>query len=597
MVKVTGIQKNINYKLAIKCIIILILSCMMISIASSYSDNYKNMIVNLVNLLMITILVRKIILYNYCNKKMYLVMILLLMFSFSPFIYNDFYYFDDLWSFSRVEYNKIGIAAQRPFIDLYINMAYPLSIEYTSVFRTITIIVQSLYAISIYTFFSNVLKSKAISIFLSIVFSCSVLVVDIIGYMAIFPVVLSNIYTLYSYIVFKDGYEKCNIRYHCYLYSMIFFIAACMYYPIITPMFFVYALIDRYFERLYSAKYYIHLFGEYVISTAVYLSVTRALLYLFGVSASSRAVIIDTYDGFIAKINWFIMDVIPTCFTHIFALFTGNTFLELNCMFYTVKISNHPFRYVIMTIIMTLILYYFYKLYKMKNYILILYSLVIIPMTFMYWLILSESTIITYYLLALNYLLILMMFLGLYSYLKSKNKVLIILSLLILASSNIYAGSFWVEYNQYSYNFIKSTIASNINSYTKRIHIYGKLNPYQINSYAIMATNLALKDLGIEENKINVTASDDEKIITGLTHEEGEELCNKLDSDSLKIFNKYYQRNTDYAIYTMRENIEGEYNQEELTKVLILGGALPDKNSNDVIIVDLNKGFHQLYKF
>ena len=112
-----------------------------------------------------------------------------------------------------------------------------------------------------------------------------------------------------------------------------------------------------------------------------------------------------------------------------------------------------------------------------------------------------------------------------------------------------------------------------------------------------MATNLALKDLGIEENKINVTASDDEKIITGLTHEEGEELCNKLDSDSLKIFNKYYQRNTDYAIYTMRENIEGEYNQEELTKVLILGGALPDKNSNDVIIVDLNKGFHQLYKF
>ena len=69
MVKVTGIQKNINYKLAIKCIIILILSCMMISIASSYSDNYKNMIVNLVNLLMITILVRKIILHYFTGFK------------------------------------------------------------------------------------------------------------------------------------------------------------------------------------------------------------------------------------------------------------------------------------------------------------------------------------------------------------------------------------------------------------------------------------------------------------------------------------------------------------------------------------------------
>ena len=40
MVKVTGIQKNINYKLVIKYIIILILSCVIISIASSYSDYY-----------------------------------------------------------------------------------------------------------------------------------------------------------------------------------------------------------------------------------------------------------------------------------------------------------------------------------------------------------------------------------------------------------------------------------------------------------------------------------------------------------------------------------------------------------------------------
>lgn len=196
------------------------------------------------------------------------------------------------------------------------------------------IIIHYFFAISFYTYLCNKKYSTWICLFISVLVSCNVFVIDFLGYILIFPVILSNLYVFYAYVNWKLYYLEKDLK--NLIAGVFLFVSACMHYPIIATIIFGYILIDVIFEneRIGKVLGYIIL---YCISMMIYLLSSRIVLNMFGVPISPRAVTITTYEEGLFKLKWFIFDVMPSTLNHFMTCFCGNLFTKTSNMFYTVE--------------------------------------------------------------------------------------------------------------------------------------------------------------------------------------------------------------------------------------------------------------------
>lgn len=553
---------------------------------------------NVLSFLILCHTIQKYLVFDYWQE--YVLIFFCLLFSVFPFCINDFFYYDDLWSFSDPGISMVGIALQRPFIDLYANVMSPLEYGRTSFFRILLMIVQYFFAISFYTYLREKSIGRLMGVFFSVFISCNVLVVDFLGYLSIFPVILSNLYIFYAYNSWRKYLnEKVRSK---FFRGVVLFISGCMHYPIIAPVIFGFILIDVVFEHMSKIKVLYHML-MYGVGMLLYLLLTKSILALFDMPISKRAMVVSSYEGALFKLNWFIFDVVPSTLNHFLTCFSSNLSTKYNCMFYTIEFNNGVITNVLCVIFISSVAFVCYKFYREKQYFFCFYVLGSMPLSFMFWLILDESTILTYYTYPLFFSIGIIFFIAVWYVLRSCNlrtmysrNVIIVLILSIIVSSNVYASNFWVKYNSSGYEFIRNTISANINDNIKHIHIYGKLNPMQINTYAVMATKLILRDMNLSYDDYKITASDNDAILSGMTCDEKERLYSNLSEEQKKVFDDNYIPNEKYPVYYLKPKERAANDFIAIKAMLISGGALPEKNDS-TIIVDLNKGFVKFNQF
>lgn len=558
---------------------------------------------NVFSVVILFAVMKKYLLIKY--YKEYFFIFVALLFSALPFCVNNFLYGDDLWGYSNTIISMVGITLQRPFIDLYMNMLSFFSYETTHFVRSVFMILQYFFAISFYTYLRNKGFSLKIGMFLSILVSCNVLVIDFLGYLVLFPVILSNLYVFYAYINWKI-YIVDKRKYIYLVIGVILFISSCMHYPIITPIIFGYILIDIIFEKIsvFKVLWYIVM---YSIGMILYLVITNLLLIIFNIPVSARATTISTYEELAFKIKWFIFDVIPSTLNHLLTCFCGNLFTTTNNLFYTVNFNNSNITTILIILFITCIVFICYKFISSKKYFYCCYMLLSLPMSFMFWLVLGESVILTYYTYPLCFCTGIIVISAIWYVLqKCKTKmqdknalsrnIIVFMILAIIISSNVYSNNFWVKYNASGYDFIRNTIAANMNNNIENIHVYGKINPVYINTYAVMAVKLILKDMQLDCDNYKITSSDDDSILTGITYDEKEKLYVRLTDYQKKVFDENYIKSDKYPVYCLKNQKYTEKDLLDIKNMFVEGGFLPEKNDN-TIIVDLNKGFVRYNKF
>lgn len=555
--------------------------------------------INAVSIVVLCDVMRSYLSFKY--YKGYMCIFFILLFSILPYCMNNFFFGDDLWAFSSFNNSTTGISLHRPFIDLYINMISPLSYNETHIIRMVFIIIHYFFAISFYTYLCNKKYSTWICLFISVLVSCNVFVIDFLGYISIFPVILSNLYVFYAYVNWKLYYLEKDLK--NLIAGVFLFVSACMHYPIIATIIFGYILIDVIFEneRIGKVLGYIIL---YCISMMIYLLSSRIVLNMFGVPISPRAVTITTYEEGLFKLKWFIFDVMPSTLNHFMTCFCGNLFTKTSNMFYTVEFIVPGLTDVFCATFIVCIGYVGYQIFITKRYLCCCYLLFSLPMSFMFWLVLGESTILTYYTYPLCFcagvIIIAFVWFVLQKYGIFFNKwyrtVIISLILVVVLSSNIYANNFWVKYNAAGYEFIRGVVATEMTHKIRAIHIYGKINPMYINTYAVMATKLILRDMNLDYENYKITSSDDDNILSGMTCDEKELLYSNLSEEQKKVFDDNYIPNEKYPVYYLKPKERAANDFIAIKAMLISGGALPEKNDS-TIIVDLNKGFVKFNQF
>jgi len=151
--------------------------------------------------------------------------------------------------------------------------------------------------------------------------------------------------------------------------------------------------------------------------------------------------------------------------------------------------------------------------------------------------------------------------------------------------SNYYLRSFWIDYNKNAYSFLKTSI---INQYDKsnRIHIFGNLFPYEADIYAIEASNIALREIGLKPEDYYITNTMTEYYTPVLEKSIYEKALQQINKNEQLMLNKYFRYNQSFSIYEfVGNNLKTEDNL--LLKKLFQRANIIPNDGEDFININL----------
>lgn len=511
-----------------------------------------------------------------------------------------------------------AIAMKRPFVGITSACSINTSVEGSYILRMCLSVGIVVCAILLYRFILAKMNSKPMALLLCIFLCASVITVDCIAYLAVYPIVFSLLLSAVAYLEWESFVDKIEKGCHreSILYGLAFagsLLAAFCMYQIGTPMFFVLLVISVLDEKTQDKgviKKGVSAVFSYGAIAVMYLLCTSWLQKIFEIqnTQSERSAFIHTIPQVLEKTKWFFQEVIPQSIYRIWAGVMPGGFFTTNNLFYTISFKNGNLQSALMVCTIGFILFYFASLLFKKQWQKVFGCLCGIPLSFYPFLLLPESTVLTYYMLPLIMLLEVFLFQGVRALLHCthcllgdktqcrRTAVILLVGALVVINSARYANN-WVMYCRDSYQYMKQSILSNKTEDVQNIHVFGKISPYVGSSpYVIAAVERIIEEIGENPAEYTITQSDTSYSIEQLTGKNVEVLKRTLSDQDYQRIMGFYEYNKYYECYYLNANYFLEEDKEFLTRCLTDAELIPSANDKTTLIISLT-GFHQTHSF
>lgn len=543
--------------------------------------------------------------------------------AFLPLYTQTFMYGDDLWGYSRDFDGSLsgGIYYSRPFVSFLNGFLVDTSFKSINNVRIFCGLTLFLFGCVMFRFMVDETKNVKRAWFFAVLSVAGCAAVDCIAYASVYPINASLLISAISFITYLKAMESENQKRMFYLcISIITLVSAFCMYQVGTPIvFLMYIIHEKYNgeisekKRCWNAFKYLIFYG---ITAILYLLLTKIIQILTDVEAgqSARSTIVFSIDDLVHKGFWFITDVCPQSLRRIIAFICGNKLFEQNNMFYQCTFSQKVIGIFLTVILFALIVTSIVvNSCRKKSIAFFALSIVCIPLSFWPFLILPESTYLTYYAMAIILLFtwyiwdavcILVDFIKerkLFQSWKlsiSENGLLAILIVIIALQSNNYAENSWVNYNRDSYEYLANTIAAKIDSGENidTITVQGSISPYVGGrEYVIFAVKDILIELERNPDDYNIIQSDNSYYISIFNDNELDNMTKILGKEKINKLLNYYMHDDMYSRWYYVGNVDDREALDFLQSCFIATGQLVLDKDNTISIN--MEGFNKRNKF
>ncbi len=619
--EVTSKTKRVHYRFFIYLVVTILLYGAMQQLVAGY--NMLKIVGSLAYGSVIVFFMEYILSYKIKDMfRYYFIIISLCIVAMLPMLLNGFFYGDDYWGINKGSATDqiiiTGLGFSRPLVGLIQCVFTNITTETSYKFRAVNVAVIALFGCLLFRFIYERTQKAKLPMILTLGVICSVVAVDCVAYLSVFPIIYSLLLTFIAYLSYRKGAENCQCgeRGHALLdfsVSLLSLYAAFCLYQIGTPLFFVLFMIDEYFRNQAKGffKRGICLVTSYGVVAIIYLVGATAFRTLYQVTLfqEGRSAFITTFPEIQAKITWFATMVIPEAFGRICAMFLGQNAFTTNCLFYGLSFRNAYIGRLLTLFVGVMVLVFIISLVKQKRYFFAFMSICLIPASFYPFLILPESYSMTYYTIPMIIILLFYCLSGISavaSFLTScfvwrysnviKKIICGMAAMLIVLNGAVYAN-FWSTYCSDNYKYIKQSIINQINEQTERIHVNGVLSPYVGGKpYVVHCVNRVLESIGEETSKYKVTQCDTDYYMSYLSPEDAALIESKLDVVDYVKFISHYMYSELYVYYSfcvMPNSIE---DKRFLADCLAKAGLVLTEPNPTAIVIDMT-AFHQTHSF
>lgn len=542
--------------------------------------------------------------YNWNYYKYYIFLGIMETIALFPFFTQKFMYGDDLWGFDQDFSGSIqsGLFFSRPFISFLQGYVINSNFLHIRSFRLFVSIMLWLFGCILFQVVNKLTGKLKNSFLFALIAIASCVSADCIAYASVYPIVASLLLSTISFATYTQINEitdKKMKRIVIILSAIPLFLAFGMY-QIGTPIvFLLYVIAEQSKKEASEKRRFIHAFGYLVYYGCVaitYLGFTKVAQKITGVQAgqSARAQVGSSVYFYLEKISWFIREVIPQTINRIVGILMGNTFFNENNMFYSVTYKSSVIKIVCFIVVIVLIgISVIKNIAKTKSPWLTIIMFSAIFLSFWPFMILPESTYLTYYAIGLILLFTWFFVDGLYTigkrYFPGKiaNSMLYAIILLIILQTNNYAQNVWVNYNRDSYEYVANTIEAALNTGEKinTIVVYGNIGPYVGGrEYVIMLVRDVLKELECNSNDITITQYDNINYISIFNDNELETMKNILGEERTQKLLEYYVHDEMYSrwLYSGMEMTQAD--MDFLRECFLETGQIVQEDKNTILI-------------
>ena len=207
----------------------------------------------------------------------------------------------------------------------YVNAMF-LSVSFDSSWthRALNVIVLAISSCVIFTYIHNVRKNVWIALAITVLFSCSTVMIDSVAYLSVSSVFYSLLASVAAYIEFEKAYNEK--KRWSYAVGGLLLVMAFMLYQITTPIVFFMFMISIYEKREKDFDHFKKAFTLliwYGIIALLYLLFSNGIMRMYGVDATQteRAQFVSSLPVIISKVKWFIGTVVPQTVTRSFLIY------------------------------------------------------------------------------------------------------------------------------------------------------------------------------------------------------------------------------------------------------------------------------------
>jgi len=534
-----------------------------------------------------------------------------------PLLTESFFYYDDWWGIGNkallTRQNIITFA--RPIQILIYAVFDNISIRNAYVFKWIFLPAIVLYAIVLYRWLYLKTEDNTFSFILACILSVFAPAMDLLGYSATSAFCYSILFAALAVIFYERAYqsdwqkEKLTFLVNL-IFAFLFLFVALLTYQIGAQIVFVFLAIDVYFNvqkksHLLKNLAFLSLF---IISNGFYLLFIKYLNWAYLVEITgNRSEIIRSLPQAVEKISFY-KSVVWQSMMQVVAALTGGSFILERYRGYLITFSNYYAGNLLLLFVGAMIFIAFTSYWlRTRNSIGLLSLLAFMPMSYFVFLVLAESSYLTYYAFAHISLIMFYFIVGLIASIQfvwrkiiHRNEEIIsirvikpayIIAPLLVACaliSNYYVRDFYINYNRTVYDFVKYSLQTTLGSGDiKRIHIIGSISPINADVYSRFVAETAIKDLGRNVTDYTITFSKNRFFLVQIESADYIKIRKRITEADRQELDKLYTFTPTYRQYSIK-SWPSEADQRELQRIFILAGMIPPSASPHTLTIDLS---------
>ncbi len=541
----------------------------------------------------------------------YLGLLLLQIIAFLPMYTQNFLYGDDLWGFTTAFNGNVssGLYFERPFISFLMGLLPETSFRTIQNFRILNGLFLLGFGCVLFRFVALKTKNIYLAFLFSVLAIASCTAVDCIAYASIFPINASLMISAISFVLYDEATETIGGNKALLLTGsgVCLFTAFCLY-QIGTPIVFLFYMIaEKYSDdkkerkRFSQAFLYLLYYGTVAVS---YLFINKILQMITGITSgqSARGKIINSFDLICNKLRWFLETVCPQSITRLTGNICGSIFFNENNMFYQCTFTKHNIGTILTVLITGIVIFSIVATaYEKKSCIYVVIGLAAIPLSFYPFLVLPESTFLTYYAMAIILLFLWYVMDGVRTIVslvqgkkgrlkiseRSRNGIVGITVLIVALQSNNYSENAWVNYCRDSYEYLANYISAELEAQDNinTILVEGTISPYVGGrDYVIFCLEDILIELGKSPSDYHLVQSDNGYYLISFPDNELTEMEEKLGQQGLEQVLKYYIHDDMYGRMYYNGMIQEREEMEFLRECFMKTGQLVMKDEKTIVI-------------
>ncbi len=525
-----------------------------------------------------------------------------LFFIYAPLCTQGFFFHDDYLNFTGVykDFYTYSISQGREITGLLTDIFSGITASNSYILRWVAVGGLGIFLLILMQTMYRFTASKAVSMAVSLITVLLVPIVNVVAYGSMFCYSFSFAFSAMGIVHFTEAL-KSELRKNKCIHILVGtgnIIAANLIYQATAAIAFPFILICWLFDRpcVKQKLYFLYSTLFFIASTGIYYILMKLIAVTEEVPVMGRGEVVSSFDGIASKAVYFGM-VLVEGIKQITASFLGNSLFTSPWMHSILEYRSGIWGAVTVGFCVIFIIAGFVSLYRKHKLSGLIQVALCLPLSYYVFLLLGESAYTAYYAGPLCICMLIVMYLGgisIFQFVKRKvfskcnsRYVLFLLLFMIAWNSNDYMRDFWVGYNQYGYRYLKQAVAAYKGE--ERIHLYGSLFPGQADIYTEMAARMACKELNIPADNITFTVSSNRDYIETLSFETYEEMVPLIGEEEIELLNKMYVEDTNFRLYTVRRELLSSENIDKLRSVFVKAGIMPDANSQEILVVDLQE--------